>query len=156
MENFSSGFEITSCVFASFLTIISIRRNKREHRTTLQSRFIVPNVSSYTFFRFRTPSKGKLSWCHFGVFKKGFQGTWCSSLSRVEKFSNGFDDATYMCVSFLTTISIRRNKLEHSHDASIRFYNSKRELMHIFKIPYPLRARIALCGFQHKIQFGKN
>ena len=27
--------------------------------------------------------------------------------------------------------------------------------MHIFKIPYPLKARIALGGFQHKSQFGK-
>ena len=113
MKKFSNGFDITTCVFVSFLTIISIHRNKREHHTMFQADFKVPNVGSCTFFGFHTHAKGRLSWCHFGTFKKGFQGTWCSSLSRVKKFPNGFDDATCMFESFLTILAIHRNKLEH-------------------------------------------
>ena len=62
---------------------------------TLQSRFIVPNVNSCTFFRFHTPSKGKLRWCHFGVFKKGFQDN-IHALGSVRARSNNRDgDAIY-------------------------------------------------------------
>ena len=44
-QKFSKGHQHATCVFASFLRIISIRRNKREHRTMLQSDFTIPNVS---------------------------------------------------------------------------------------------------------------
>ena len=75
MKKFSNGFDITTCVFVSFLTIISIHRNKREHHTMFQADFKVPNVGSCTFLGFHTHAKGRLSWCHFGTFKNGFQGT---------------------------------------------------------------------------------
>ena len=43
------------CVLASFLGIISTRRNKRESHTTLQTHFITSNIRRWRFFDFDTP-----------------------------------------------------------------------------------------------------
>ena len=57
-KKFSRAYQHSLCVFASFLMIISIVWSKREHRTTLQSDFMIPNVSWWRFFSFHTPSRG--------------------------------------------------------------------------------------------------
>ena len=56
-KKFSRAYQHSLCVFASFLMIISIVWSKREHRTTLQSDFMIPNVSWWRFFSFHTPSE---------------------------------------------------------------------------------------------------
>ena len=43
-----------SCVLASFLEIISKRRNKRESHTTLQTDYFISNVRRWQFFDFDT------------------------------------------------------------------------------------------------------
>ena len=54
-KTFSAGIQHPTCVLASFLRIISIYWNKREHHTTLQSDFTIQNVSWWWFFSFDTP-----------------------------------------------------------------------------------------------------
>ena len=43
-------------MFASFLRIISKRRNKRGCHTTLEKDFTIPNVRRWQFFDFDTPA----------------------------------------------------------------------------------------------------
>ena len=59
-KKFSVGIQYPTCVLASFLRIISICWNKREHHTTSQSDFTIQNVSWWWFFSFDTPSKVKV------------------------------------------------------------------------------------------------
>ena len=49
------GCYYLSCVLASFLRIVSTRKNKRGSHTTLQTDFIISNVRGWQFFDFDTP-----------------------------------------------------------------------------------------------------
>ena len=72
-KKFSVGIQYPTCVLASFLRIISICWNKREHHTTLQSYFTIQNVSWWWFFSFDTPSKVKLA--YFKLIRN-FESLW--------------------------------------------------------------------------------
>ena len=54
------GCDHLSCVFASFLRIISKRRNKRGCHTTLEKDFTIPNVRRWQFFDFDTPAYSQI------------------------------------------------------------------------------------------------
>ena len=53
-KKFSVGHHHLTCVFVSLLRIISIRKNKREGLTTLQSQSKIANVRRRWFFKFHT------------------------------------------------------------------------------------------------------
>ena len=61
-----------SCVLASFLGIISIRRNQMGSQTTFQTDFIISNVRRWQFFDFDTPLKVKSTEWDFGSLKNCF------------------------------------------------------------------------------------
>ena len=51
-KKFSVGYHYLTCVFVSLLGIISIRKNKRDGRTTLQSQPKSANARRWWFFKF--------------------------------------------------------------------------------------------------------
>ena len=56
LQKFFVGCYYLSCVLASFLRIISKRRNTRGCHTTCQKDFTIPNIRRWHFFDFDTPA----------------------------------------------------------------------------------------------------
>ena len=60
-KEFSTDHQYLTCVFASCVSIISIRKNNPCHLTTTQSDFTSQNVSWWWFSSFDAPSRAKLA-----------------------------------------------------------------------------------------------
>ena len=67
-KNFSVAYHHPTCVFVSLLGIISIRENKREGRTTLQSQPKSINVRRRWFFKIHAhPVRDSKGSCHHQI-----------------------------------------------------------------------------------------
>ena len=69
VRKFSFSLQHLTCVLASILRIIPIRRNKQNCHTTPLTDSMIPNVSWRWFLSFDTPAKGKSGLDHFETFK---------------------------------------------------------------------------------------
>ena len=137
-----------SCVLASFLGIISKRRNKRESHTTLQTDYFISNVRRWQFFNFDTPSKVKSTEWDFGPFKNCFLVTKVCMLEWSPK-NFCWVLSPIMCAWKLPyDHTYTQKQTGKPYDTSIRFYNLKRQEMAIFWFWY---SRILPKGTNHKV-----
>ena len=97
-----------TCVFISFLEVISIQQNKSQTHTTSQSKVTIPNVSRWPFFHFHAHSgtiSSSLKICENMRFLKV-----SSNFNRSKKILKGLNMTIQVCRSISRFQRLLRTK----------------------------------------------